>query len=61
VITNTNGDPVREEYLCSPQDFTREELVEAVLLLCGHLNVSLWRTNATKHGGVELELRKEQA
>lgn len=37
---------------------TDEERDTAIALLCEHLGVEVWRTNKTKHGNVEIELRK---
>ena len=50
-----------EEYLL-PHGYLSmdsKELREALALLCEHLGVSIYRTNATSSGFSELELRKD--
>lgn len=37
---------------------TDQDRNDAIALLCQHLGVQIWRTNATKHGHVELVLWK---
>jgi len=59
--TNQRGEPIEETYLYphGVKVLTVDELSEAIALLCEHLGVSIWRTNATQSGWPELELRKE--
>jgi hypothetical protein len=57
---NQQGDEVRE-YLMLPGDSAdarnREELEELIFKILDHLQLQAWWTNATKHGGWEIELR----
>lgn len=58
--TNQNGDPVVEDLLFPGcwQTVTLDDLQSAISLLCERLNVEIVRTNATKHGNVEVVLRE---
>lgn len=59
---NQKGEPIEETYLLPFGDsssMTLEELREALALVCDHLQVNIYRTNATKSGNVEIELRAE--
>lgn len=56
--TNQRGEEVQEETLW-PGQLNVGELEEAVFMLLARLNLDLVRTNATKHGNVELELRAQ--
>ena len=62
-LTNQAGKPVVEEILISygmvHDTLENEDLCEIVAQLCGRLNVSVVRTNATKHGSTEIALREE--
>jgi hypothetical protein len=60
--TNQRGEPIQETYLLpyGADKMDEDELREALALLCDHLKVSIWRTNATKSGVPELELRKDR-
>jgi hypothetical protein len=59
---NQKGQKVVEEQIFLSWDswntFTDQERNTAIALLCEHLGVEIWRTNATSSGNVELELRK---
>lgn len=51
MITNQDGDPVRDEIYNFPEDFKDKwEIAQAVLLLAERLKVNVVNTNATKHG-----------
>lgn len=54
---NQRGEPIEETFLIFPADFDQEDLATAVLLLADHLGVEFWRTNRTKHGNTEIDLR----
>lgn len=58
---NQNGDPVQEDTLfeCWSVPSTPAEREQALGLILNHLGMTIVRTNATKHGNVELELRKQ--
>lgn len=60
MMVNQNGEPVQENFLY-PGDLREGELEQALFLLLRHLNIDLVRTNATKHGNVELDLRRDGA
>jgi len=57
---NQQGDRV-QEYLMLPGDSadarSREELEGLIFKILDHLKLEAWMTNATKHGGWEVELR----
>ena len=57
---NTNGDEIEETKMfqmwCG--EHTDEERDMAISLLLDHFNLEIVRTNATKHGTTELELRE---
>jgi hypothetical protein len=55
---NQAGAPIEEHTLLFPEDFKEGEVAQAVLLILGRAGLELVRTNATKHGNTELELRK---
>ena len=55
---NQQGKPIEEEYVLF-EDLTLEERKAAVSLLFKHLHLDIFRTNSTKHGNVELQLRPE--
>lgn len=59
---NQNGDPVMEDELFQSWSdrATQSQVEEAIGLLLRYLNLEVWRTNATKHGNTELELREVQ-
>ena len=60
---NQAGVPVVETTIfagwnpCEPVE--RDELITAINLLCGHLDVHIVRTNKTKHGTTEIALVDE--
>jgi hypothetical protein len=54
---NQRGEPIREDCLSFPFDLEPGEAEKALFLLLEHLNLTLWRTNATKHGVTELMIR----
>jgi len=60
--TNQMDEPVEEtqlfEFWCDTA--TDKERDTAISLILGHLGLKIVRTNATKHGTTELELRKEE-
>jgi len=58
MMVNQRGEPVQEDYLY-PGDLRDGELEQALFMLLQHLNLDLVRTNATKHGNVELDLRRD--
>jgi hypothetical protein len=47
-------------YVGHHDSFTPHECSDAIALLCDHLGVEIWVTNATKHGYVETVLRKAE-
>jgi hypothetical protein len=57
---NQNDDPVEETLMfqCWSDAATSQERDTAIGLILEHLGMEIVRTNATKHGNVELELRK---
>jgi hypothetical protein len=60
---NQAGDPIEEEQVFAyvGDDYkprSDQDRNDAIALLCDHLKVEIWRTNATKHGDVQLVLRK---
>lgn len=61
MMVNQRGEEVEETSLFTYghayENWTPAELAQAVGLLCLHLKVEVVRTNATKHGHVELVLR----
>lgn len=61
--TNQNGDPVEEYLLFTSwgETATTEETHQAIALLAELLGIEFYRTNATKHGNVEVVLRKVKA
>lgn len=64
MMVNQAGEPVKEELLYTswgdaPESVTNDERDKAIALLCEHLGVCVYRTNATKHGTTELVLRKD--
>jgi hypothetical protein len=63
MIVNQNGDEVVETYLFSYsyEIATNYERDEAIRLILQHLKCTIVRTNATKHGNTELELRKDES
>lgn len=58
---NQNGDPVQEVTLfeCWSEPSTALERDTAIGLILNHLGMTIVRTNATRHGNAELELRKK--
>lgn len=54
--TNQAGEPVEEEPIF---DVSPAMCGEVLLLLIDRLDLTLWRTNATKHGNTELQLRNK--
>lgn len=57
MIVNQQGKPVQEDFLGTWSDLSHAELQELLFLVIAHLNLAAYRTNATKHGTTELELR----
>ena len=57
---NQRGEPIHEDWIGTPDNFVPGEAERALLLLIDHLGLSLYRTNATKHGNVELVLRRNE-
>lgn len=57
---NQKGEPVVETELfkCWSDTATDTERDTAISLILEHLGLEIVRTNATKHGNTELELRK---
>lgn len=60
---NQRDEPIEETTLfggawCDPA--TDAERDEAIALILRHLGCTIVRTNATKHGNTELELRKDE-
>jgi hypothetical protein len=63
VKVNQFGQPLVEEYRFAYVGDARAEeqdIADAISLLCEHLKVDIVRTNATKHGGFELQLRRQE-
>jgi hypothetical protein len=60
-LVNQNGELVHEETLFEGWSIpaTPAEKDTAIGLILNHLGMTIVRTNATKHGNVELELRKQ--
>lgn len=58
-MVNQAGDEIMEEVIFLPSMFEHGEVEAALLLLAEHLGMRFVRTNATKHGNVELQLRPE--
>ncbi len=60
--TNQVDEPVTEDMLftCWGERATDDERDKAIGLILQHLGMTIVRTNATKHGTTELELRKEE-
>lgn len=57
MMVNQNDEQVFEDYILWGSDFTDPgELGEALLLLADQLGCRFVRTNATKHGTIELQL-----
>lgn len=58
---NQAGEPVQEEQLFvfagDNHSLTFADLHDAIALLSQHMEVEIWRTNATKHGITELVLK----
>lgn len=61
--TNQQSKPILETTLFKSwsQIATDAELNQAIILILEHLNCTIVRTNATKHGNTELELRKDES
>lgn len=61
-LVNQKGEPVEETTLFRMwgETATDEERDTAIFLILDHLKMKVVRTNATKHGNVELVLRKEE-
>ena len=58
MIINQNGEEVFTKDITHSRDFRDEdELAEALLLVIEHLGLDLVRTNDTKHGETELQLK----
>jgi DNA primase len=57
-LVNQRGDPAAEEAIMFPGDFEGDELRQAVLLLAERLGVEIIRTNATKHGDTQIQLKE---
>jgi hypothetical protein len=59
--TNHNDELVQETLMfkCWSDAATEQERDTAINLILEHLKMEIVKTNATKHGTVELELRKE--
>lgn len=59
---NQRGDPISETQIFPSYgtEVDTEDLHEALNMLCEHLGVAIVRTNATKHGHSQLQLRKKE-
>jgi hypothetical protein len=59
--TNQIDEPIEETPLfrCWGEQATDDERDAAIGLILGHLGLKIVRTNATKHGTTELELRPD--
>lgn len=55
---NQQGDEIRE-FLLFHGDMEPKDLEELLFMILDHLKLQAWRTNATKHGGWETQLRSE--
>lgn len=59
--TNQAGLPVQEDTIIFGWDsVTDQERDEAIKLILTHLKMKVVRTNATKHGTTEIELRSDE-
>lgn len=60
-MVNQNGDAIDETPLFRiwSDPATDEERDQAIALILGHLGMQVVRTNATKHGNTELEIRPD--
>lgn len=59
-MLNQSGDEIFEEDVFTPHwqsGTTDAEVRDTICLILGHLNLKVIKTNATKHGTTELELR----
>lgn len=58
---NQNSEPVEEVRMFAgwTEPATDNERDQAINLILQHLNCHIVRTNATKHGSIELELRAD--
>lgn len=54
---NQAGAPIKEEYISEYGQLNVRENRELLFMLIEHLNLAIWRTNATKHGNTEIQLR----
>ena len=61
--TNHNGDPVEETelFVAWSERSTNEERDTTIGLILQHLNLKAIRTNATKHGNTEIQLRASES
>ena len=59
-MTNQNGDTIDEQqmFTCCSDPATDHERDESIRLILEHLGCEIVRTNATKHGSIELVLRE---
>lgn len=57
MFINQQGMPVQEDFLGTWSDLSHADLQELLFLVIAHLNLAAYRTNATKHGTTEFELR----
>lgn len=62
MATNQKGEPVEETPLFWgwSDPATDAERDEAIGMILRHMGMKIVRTNATKHGNTELELRKDE-
>lgn len=59
-LVNPRGKPVETTVLLpyGSEHLSPEELHEALNLLCEHLGIKIIRTNATKQGNTEIQLKQ---
>ena len=59
MMTNQKGEEINDEWIGFPDQLDPSEVAEVLLLLIEQLNLILYRTNGTKHGITQLELRPQ--
>ena len=57
---NQSGEEVREEHIQFAEWLKPGEAETVLFALLDHLGLDVVRTNATKHGGAELQVRPRQ-
>ena len=52
--------PPFDDWIGFADDFDLQEAKKAILMLLEYLDLSLYRTNNTKHGNIELQIRNNE-